>query len=149
MKNRTVLCSLIIVLLACATVSAQSTTPLPFPRIVSTVELTGQTGSIPTTTLFTPKANGTFRFTGTMGITMGNQCQDGCTWGMTIGFTTDSGPLMIPFIGINAAVVSGGTGNQQILRDNAGQPLTYSVACTQGDRSGSVYEVFITVEQIQ
>jgi hypothetical protein len=156
MKNRTILYSLITVVWACASVAAQSAKTnkpavAPYPHIVREVQLTGQAGPIPTTTLFIPKSNGLFRLSGVMVMTApADQCQDGCTWGGTIGFSPDTGATTNPWIGIEAGVVGGGvSSNTLTVRNNAGQPLTYSVSCTQGDCSGSVYELFITVEQIQ
>ena len=158
MKNRRItLYSLVISLLACANVSAQGvktaapSAVAPYPHIVAEVHRTGLNGPIQTTTLFTPKANGMFRFSGVMVVTTpapANQCP--CDWGSIIGFSPDTGATTNPWLGINAAVVGGGVNLDTLTaRDNAGQPLTYSVSCTQGDCSGSVYELFIAVEQIQ
>jgi len=147
--------SSLIVLWVCANVSGQGVktnnpTVAPYPHIVREVQLTGQTSPIPTTTLFTPKSNGLFRFSGVMVVTTGNQCQDNCTWTTTIGFSPGTGATTQEWLGANAAVVGGGvTPGTLTVRNNGGQPLTYSVTCSFGDCSGSVYELFMTVEQIQ
>jgi hypothetical protein len=129
--------------------SKNRTTDVGYPRIVAKIHLTGQTAPIPTTTVWTPKKSGLFRFSGVMVVTAASS-QNG-NWGTTIGFTPlRGGPTSLLWIEINSQVVGGGVSAYPLtVWDIAGQPLTYEVPVVSGNPQGSKYELFFTVEQLQ
>jgi hypothetical protein len=118
-----------------------------FPTIVAQVALTGQTASIPKTTLLTPKRNGLYRISlyAVPTATVGESAVD-----FQFMYGDDAGQEFITF-SILANSVIGCVGNgcsfTSIARDNAGVPLTFYAAVPSD--SQITYDLFITVEQLQ
>ena len=132
-----------------------------YPRVVAKVHLSGQTTAIPTTKIFTPKAKGLFRISayGAMTIPVS---ENAASWNVSFGWTDEAGPegpvdLIVmqdwaaspAAFGSCSVAPSGGftsPGCLLMMRDVAGQPLTYSVS--PYNNPGGTYELFITVEQL-
>jgi hypothetical protein len=148
--RRATICVLGVVLASWAISFGQDSkeTSVSYPKIVARVNLTGQTKPIATTTLFAPKKDGLFRFSGVMVVTVPSN-QAG-TWTTTIGFAPDSGASTQDWLGANSAAVGGGADPSALtVRSNAGIALTYSVTASQGNPQGSTYELFFTVERLE
>jgi hypothetical protein len=64
-------------------------TPYPYPSIMATVRQTGQTSSIPTTTIFTPKQDGLYRASAYM--TMTTPGTDQSLWVLNFNWTDNAG----------------------------------------------------------
>jgi hypothetical protein len=151
---------LLVLLAASASCFGQSSVPL-YPRVVAKVSLTGQTAAIPTTTIFTPKANGLYRISAYGAMTT-PVSENAASWSVSFGWTDDAGaegPVDLMVIqdwaapplafGFCSFAPSGGftsPGCLLVVRDVAGQPLTYSVGTY--NNPGGTYELFITVEQL-
>lgn len=117
------------------------------PQIVARIHLTGQTGPIPVTAIFTPVTDGLFRLSGVFVITTASN-QAG-NWSTSIGYTADSGSGYVQWIEVASERVNGGFSESTLtVRDNAGNPLTYLVFST-GNPQGSTYELFFTVERLE
>jgi len=133
------------------TTTRGNTTKYSYPRIVAKIHLTGQTSAIPTTTILTPKKNGLFRISAYSSITAPG-CNDGGAWDLIFGWADDAGAEQTPFLEPPFLLGCGWVPPYDhititlAVRDNAGMPLTYSVA--NGDATGSTYELFITIEQL-
>jgi hypothetical protein len=133
-----------------------SPTTLPSPVIVARVALLGQTATIPTTTLFTPKVSGLFRISAYLAMT--TQGTTGGVWTFQVGWTDEAGaeaPTEVPLYVTdnqrppNAFAWGQNISGEQtvILRAIANTPVTYTVF---GDASaGGAYEVFITAERLE
>lgn len=124
------------------------------PEIVASVELTGQTTAIPSTTLFTPKTDGLYRISAYMTLTA---VGTGNPWNLVLTWTDDAG------VETNLSVISlfsdsvpphawGGvpavppTNPPFIVRANAGQPVSFST--TNINATNGTYELFLTVERL-
>jgi len=112
------------------------------PAVVATVALFNQTANTPTTTLYTPTADGLYRLTAYIA------CKGGTTgsWFATLTWND--------YVATQAFGVSSGcgTGNESTPMSEpaemqAGQPLTYNVKADEPGLTGA-YFVFITVEQL-
>lgn len=119
------------------------------PLIVTRVALTGQTADIPTTTLFTPKADGLYRVSQYMVVTQTGGTRTDPVWIAAIAFNDDAGAEAVPVLEIR----SNGTGPKYaeittVIRANAGLPVTHTVTGTEYGASGT-YEYYVTVERIQ
>ena len=123
-----------------------------FPTVVATVRLTNQTAPIKKTALFTPTADGMFR----VSVYMVNVMDGGTTqmlWATGIGWTDDIGTWQLPYV---AQVYTSKHYNSALLVPNppitfwakAGTPINYDVTLNSGPAPGSVYNVYISLEQI-
>jgi hypothetical protein len=135
--------------------------PAPiYPRVVAQVVLKGQTAAIPTTTIFTPKSDGLYRISA-YGVTTVPAPGNNGAWEVNFGWTDDAGAEQNnlsnesefpPVLNIFAyATPPGGASTLTfVAEDNAGMPLTYSVAPSQPPYQNptSTYALFITVEQL-
>jgi hypothetical protein len=133
--------------------------------IVAQVSVTGQTAAIPTTTLFTPASNGLYRISSYGVVTVPNGTFG--QWDVQLNWTDDSGSelcsnyqpcqLMEMWSDPVETHFGGAMGNQgsfvpnttTVVQVKAGVPVTYSVvADSNGNPTGSTYELYITVEQL-
>lgn len=154
--------TLLLVLLAAAASCFGQTAGPAYPRVVATVSLTGQTASIPTTTIFTPKKSGLYRVS-VYGAMTTPVSENAASWDVFLGWTDDAGAEVTGFMYIAdwwappaaygscgaggfSSAAQNGAGCVQVVRNVAGQPLTYAVG-TYNNPSGT-YELFITVEQL-
>jgi len=114
------------------------------PNIVAQVSLTGQTGSIPATTLLTPQANGLYRVSWVVVVTTASSTGSVISGQLTLA--DDSGPAgCYPFVTPTSGTSTGSYGGMCVARANSGTPLSYFLAV-----SGTpTYELFITVEQLK
>ncbi len=147
-----------------ASPSAKVITPA-VPLIVARVALTGQTASIPTTILLTPSVDGLYRISSYGVITVPNATFG--QWDVQLNWSDESGPelcsnflpcaLMQMWSDPVETHFGGATGNQgafapnttTVVRVKAGTPLTFAVVPdSNGDTSGSTYDLFITVEHL-
>jgi len=131
----------------CGTGFAQTATSNP--QIIARVNLTGQTNPIPATTIFIPAADGLFRISGVMVITVANGDSTG-DWGLGVNWSPDPGPqTLCCVIGANTRFVGGGVSVSTItIRTDAGIPVSYFVQST-GNTRGTTYELFFTVERLE
>jgi hypothetical protein len=120
---------------------------------VAKIHLSGQTSTIPTTTMVTPKKNGLYRISAYGAITVpGKGCNE--FWNLILGWTDDAGteqtPILVPplILQCNWAPPGGNITIILAVSDEPGMPLTYRVATAGGDPISSSYELFITVEQL-
>ena len=115
------------------------------PTIVASRQLTGRTTMIPTTTLFTPSANGLYRVSAY--ISMTTPGTNGCAWYFDVGWTDDAGvegASNLENVRNNYLPPNDyGTGENAftqtiIVRAVAGSPITYTVPATgcSGGASG-------------
>jgi hypothetical protein len=125
------------------------------PNIVAQVALTGQTAPIPTTTLFTPSATGMYRLSTYGTITNPVAVVDGY-WLVILNWTDDAGTenctgMVNGCLAILVDITPPSAAEQRtfVVNANAGAPVSYSVSPGGYDLQGSVYELFITVEQLQ
>ncbi len=117
------------------------------PRVVARVSLTGQTGSIDTTTLLTPPKDGLFRVSAYGVPTVLS------TFGaiyFRLNWVDDAGQEQCPYYGGEGCFVFYPYGitygaDTFLVRAKAATPVTYSVFY---DGSGAQYSLFITVEQL-
>jgi hypothetical protein len=126
-------------------------TSVTLPRVVAKVSLTGQTASIPTTTLLTPTRDGLYRVSGYIDLTTGSS---GGAVDFYLSWTDGAGLeecsqegngacfsvaayAVPPFLDNSATI---------LVRAKAGTPITYSI--NYGVVPGVVYDVFVTVEQL-
>jgi hypothetical protein len=116
------------------------------PQIVARVNITGQTGEIPTTILLTPAKDGTYRISAVMIVTTANNPPGGL-WYLKLGFSSDAGPITFPVLGVNSSQIGPSAGEDFPFRSNAGYPITYSVIDT-GGAQGSTYELFLVIERL-
>ncbi|HEV2176044.1 MAG TPA: hypothetical protein VGW33_02405 [Terriglobia bacterium] len=135
----------------------KNSTQLALPRVIRTIALTGQTGTIPLTTIFTPKSTGLIRVSVYATITVPSSQGFGCFFGQ-LSWTDDGGPqsaLLVNLSNLNG-VLSGGCevlesdvlnsfSETVVMRANAGQPVSYTINLVPGNPT---YELFITVEQL-
>jgi hypothetical protein len=126
---------------------------LTSPQIVATVSLINQTAQIRSTPLFTPQADGLFRVSAYLLRTKaGSSNQDWClttAWIDDLGLEYD-GRANEKYICIDAAgsrTTYQFADSVHVIRANAGTTVSYTL--TGPDGGGSVYELYITVEQLQ
>lgn len=112
------------------------------PCVVASVALLDQTTPVNSTPLVTPAAGGLFRVT----VYMESSPTLGSHWGLSFGYTDDLNTRNTAVFQIHPAQVSAFT---EILRDVAGQPITYSVKAPSNPPPGASYDLFVTVEQLQ
>ena len=114
-----------------------------FSPIVATVSLTGQTGDITTTTLFTPTASGLYEVSVYMVCTTAG----GGTLSCTIGWTDDAqAQSTSPAGNINLSVLGQATSGVVFIRSTAAN-ITYATAIAA--KTGSPqYALFIVVKQV-
>jgi hypothetical protein len=124
-----------------------------FPEVIVAKQFLGQTSTIPTTTIFTPKKTALYRVSLYMINTVAGN-QPGSVWTGAIGYTDDAGTfgetlfyLGANYLGNSNEYAAPPTQPALTFRANAGTPVTLTVNAS-GDTSGSVYEVFITVEEL-
>lgn len=122
-----------------------------YPRVVAQVALKGQTGPIAQTTLLTPQTDGLYRISAYVATTVPSPpgTSNG-GWGVILGWTDDAGAEQYTLpeaycVGVPPGASGGG---DRVVEDNAGMPLTFAVAL-DGFETGSTYELFLTVEQLQ
>jgi hypothetical protein len=143
---RNVTCCLLVVLFgSCLNSLGQSAPKFTSPQIVATFERIGRTGDIAPTTIYTPKEWGTFRISIVMVGTVANG-QLNSYWGGELGFTDGAGDSSR--FEIDLAIDKRRTdGNEFPIRAKAGKPITFSVI-SNGDTSGTKYNVWVVVEQL-
>jgi len=143
--RRTAICWLAVVLFAllgfCQTTTPKQTTGSIFPVVVAKVARWHQTGSIPATTLFTPKHFGVYRASGLIVTTVAGSA------GNLVGYITwkdGAGAQMLYWNGqTNVGDIST---SSPPFRDLDGTPIQYSTSLTDG--TGIEYNLFIVIEQI-
>jgi hypothetical protein len=126
------------------------------PKIVKQLALTHQTASIPATILLTPRADGLYRVSTYITSTFGNGSAgeadlymfwtDDSGAGQCLDYTAASIPCVTVWAGMFTDTPTfGSASNQFTIRALAGTPITYNVVYGPP----AVYELFITVEQLQ
>jgi hypothetical protein len=130
----------------------QSTNATTYPHVVASVHRTNLTTTIPTTTLFTPTRNGLYRISPYMVTTVPVSSDTG-GWNLYLDWADDAGQeeWQGPIVYANSVVPYAYNipPSTFTFRANAGTPITYWVQVSGGDASGSTYELFFTVEQLQ
>ncbi len=125
------------------------------PVIVARGALRNQTAPIPTTTMFSPKADGLYQLTVYAIITQSNPTSQS-TWYFTPAWVDDSGtqtdnevlwgsganygPFYSSITYLGGAMIP--------FEAKAGMPITYTVAQT-GPPDGSVYALYYTLERLE
>jgi hypothetical protein len=140
--KRCLLSCLLLVTVFSLGASAQQCSPLPC--IVATASLTGQSGPLPLTTVYTPPASGMFRVSTYLSVSKTRNVTP--TWILTFGWTDDNGPRNTT----TSATQNGSNANAAtaVIQSVGGQPLAYSTRL-QGEDGETTYNVFIVVEQLQ
>ncbi len=151
---KTALLSLFLSLSLVAVVAAQDTpgkggpAAATYPQIVAKISLLNQTTSLPATTILTPTTNGTYRLSvywaeTVPGPNVGN-------WQLTFGWTDEVGAesngqglILYP----TKAPPFDSVQQTQIVRANAGTPITYTVGGLGAVPTGT-YDLFIVAEKI-
>jgi hypothetical protein len=153
---KAVLCA-ILVLFSAAVASSHSARRLP--KVVAKVAVKGRTSGIPETKLLTPASNALYRVSGYGVVTVPNG--NTAFWVLQLNWTDDYGPencyngtqqgIPCPLLTINSNWENYGQYRwaQQtwVVRANAGTPLSYSMV-DDGGATGSTYDLFLTVEQL-
>jgi hypothetical protein len=127
---------------------------LPGPVILTRMSLMNQTSAIPATTLFTPTANGLYRVSAYMAMTVGEPTNQDGYWNLSLNWTDDAGAendsqlYLYVFEAPEHAfsATSGDLDNTYVVRAIAGVPVTFSVS--NNNNAGGTYEVFLTVEKL-
>lgn len=111
--------------------------------VITTVPLTGQTGDISTTTIYTPSATGYFRVSVYMICTTAG----GGTLSCTIGWSDSVGAKTIsPASGVDlASTANGSTGISFIVSGIAA--ITYATAIA-GKTGSPQYSLYVALEQL-
>lgn len=124
------------------------------PRIAAQVALTGQTAPIPITTLLTPRNDGLYRVSAYLASAF--PVDDGNV-NFQVGWTDENGSEQCPDLG-NGTPCIALFGNMHpsdhndivfMVRALAGTPITYSTSEIINPNGPPIYELFITVEQLQ
>jgi len=111
--------------------------------IVATVSLTGQTGAIGATTIYTPSASGTYRVNVYHLVTTAGAG----TLTTTIGFTDDeSAKTTVPASNIDLSVDQQANSGQIFIRSTA-VAITYTVTIV-GIGGSPVYSLWVVVERL-
>jgi hypothetical protein len=129
-------------LVKAGTASATAYVTVPSaPAVVATVALFNQTANIPTTTLYTPTADGLYRFTMWIG------CKEGTINGYWDATLTWNDFAAIQGFNVTSDCNNGdeSTPMSERAEMQAGQPVTYNVV---GQPPTGVYTVFITIEKL-
>jgi hypothetical protein len=120
------------------------------PQVVQRVALIGQTGAIPTTTLFTPSQKGLYRVSVYMTTTNLEGGQGSYSW--VLNWTDDAGAEIANFYFLSnsppptAWGYTGGSdspGGVATIEALGGQPITYSI-----NGSGETYSLYMVVERL-
>jgi hypothetical protein len=129
----------------------QAPPPVGFPVVVAQKDFTNQTTRIPKTLLFRPKKSALYRVTVNMLTTVGTGGTNDF-WAGTIGYTDDSGSYTQQLWYLSASSPSNsnsqGSAPNLTFRANVGTPVTLSVDPSQGNPTGSSYEVFVIIEEL-
>jgi hypothetical protein len=155
--RKTVLC--VILVLFSATI-ASSNSHRSLPKVVSKVAIKGRSTAIPQTTLVTPASNALYRVSayGVVTVPNGNTA----FWNLELNWTEEYGaencyngtqqgvPCSLLTINSNWENYGEYRWAQQtwVVRANAGTPLSYSMVDV-GGATGSKYDLFLTVEQLE
>lgn len=117
--------------------------------VIAQVDLTGQTASVPLTTLFTPASAGEYELSAQVFFTNPTGAS---TVEVDYEFTqnsADSGVLTLAFGSVNAANVTAGSLNKkQIIYADAGTPIKWALTYTSGG-TGDSYDVHLRLEKLQ
>jgi hypothetical protein len=122
-----------------------------FPVVVAKAKRTNVTVPIAKTTLFTPAVDGTFRISVYMVTTVGNG-NPNTAWQSTLAWSDDAGNWSdTAFVAVFTAKPQNSccTLSNVTIEAKAGTPISYSVHSVGGETSGTTYEIFVTVEQLQ
>src|SRR5579885_1744483 len=147
MRNAT-LCLAVVLLGSWTSTFAQGKPKFTSPQIVATFQRFGLTANLPTTTIYTPKKWGTFRISVVMVGTVANG-QINPYWEGSLAFTDGAGENG-PYSTRDAFLYTDirRTGAVEFpIRAKAGKPLKFSVT-SEGDTSGTKYNVWVVVEQL-
>jgi hypothetical protein len=146
---RRTLCLLVVLFGLLSTSLGQTAPKFTSPRIVATFHRLGQTAEIPPTTIYTPRNWGTFRVSIVMVGTMDNQNYQSY-WLGGLQFTDAAGENLPGFGRWAAALTTLNRVTSEAefpIRAKAGMPLKFSVT-SNGDTSGTKYNVWVVVEQL-
>jgi hypothetical protein len=127
-------------------------TSITTPGIVAKIRLTGQTATIPSTTVFTPAQSGLFRATAYMSITVPSG--GGGVWAMSLYWTDDAGSetAYLAELGTTSAPPYSYATSEQ--GDPASSITFYAVSgvpvtCLIGNGPGGTYDAFLVVERLE
>ena len=113
--------------------------------MVATASLTGQTGDISATTLFTPSAIGTYRVSVYMVCTTAG---DAGTLSCTIGWDDDAQSQTVkPATDIDLSGLGNASSGVTFIQSAASVAITYTVAIA-GKVGSPAYSLYITLEQL-
>jgi hypothetical protein len=117
-----------------------------FPCVVATVSLASQSQNIPSTPIFTPTSDGTFRISVYMSTSTGTIKR--ASWVAFVGWTDEH---RVQEVGIASAAPNGWGSQSYVIREVAGQPMLYQTKLSAGGNGngGMTYDLFFTVEQLQ
>jgi len=137
--------------------------PAPFtsPLIVAKGRLVNQTAPIPTTTIFTPNQTGLYRIS-IYATLLNSGSGSGAWWSVNVSWSDDAGPQRIDSFLVgddqtigqfvqfwnNSFNVAMG-GPVTTFEAKAGEPITYSVAFSNGQPDNSAYSLYYTLERLE
>jgi hypothetical protein len=144
-------CLLVIVLIGAAcfaqTANKETASNPGFPRVVAKLSALGKTAPINPGILYTPQYTGLFRVTFVGFCTIGNGNLNNDAWTGGIAWT-DELEENVPE-GLNIYVKTPyASSNSFAFQAVGGQPITFSTS-SYGDTSGTKYNVYVVLEQLE
>jgi hypothetical protein len=127
-------------------------TSITRPGIVAKIRMTGQTATIPTTTVFTPAQSGLFRATAYMSMTVPSGGGGG--WAMSLNWTDDAGSETAYLAELGtistppyayATSELGDPASSITFYAVSGIPVSYFI----GNGPGGTYDAFLVVERLE
>jgi hypothetical protein len=131
----------------CGSVFAQTKAAPPSPVIVAKVALTGLTGAISPTTIYTFKKS-LYRVSSYWEIVVPGPADCNSSIFLYVQWTDDTPISQQKTVGATDCFDYGSAGTTYVVHGAAGTPLTYSVT-TNPEVPGMVYNWYITVEQLE
>jgi hypothetical protein len=140
-------------------IDASVSSPL-VPTIVANIALTGQTATIPTTTLFTPNVSGPYRLTQYMVQTTPSEGENQYSWNLGFSWTDDAGVEGVGEVGdlYSGLAIwdfqvppSAWSSTVSVIEAIAGHPVTYEVNTNAPGgtcNTCGAYSLYITAEKI-
>jgi len=122
-----------------------------FPRVVARLNLFNRTKAIGPQTIYIPTKSGVFRASGAMVCTLGDGGAGNTFWGITVSWTNEVGlnaPTFVSIVDSSRKGSSTQTNSSFIFNATKDIPITVWVT-TIGDTSGSAYNAYFVLEQLE
>jgi hypothetical protein len=116
-----------------------------FPRVVARLNLRGRTDGVGPSTLYTPKTSTLLRVSVNMVCTIGNGLSE-ANWIGKLSYENEIGQNITLFsVGCSLPLANPGT---WIFSASKGNPITFATE-PQGDTSGTQYNAYVVLEQLE